>query len=146
MPWLLAAGAAHWTAMNISADMALLTVLAFVCYLRPGVAGRAVLEQLTAAVEEVCQWPAGPRALVGAEPAPTGVGAAVKDRHVGRDAGGHGPCRSTVAERLSRSTLAARGLVTRTCPPDGGLERTRRRAPRQSRKPVQLDTSTPDIR
>ena len=51
LPWLLAAAAAHWMALNLSVNMALLTVLAFFCYLRPGVAARLVLEQLTPPVK-----------------------------------------------------------------------------------------------
>ena len=35
LPWLIAAGAAHWMVENVSAVMSPLTVLTFVCYLRP---------------------------------------------------------------------------------------------------------------
>ncbi len=46
-PWLVAAGAAHWMAEQSLAEMALTTVLAFICYLRPGVAAALVVEQFT---------------------------------------------------------------------------------------------------
>ncbi len=44
---LLAAGAAHWMERNVGPSVALLTVLAFTCYLRPGVAAKLAMEQLT---------------------------------------------------------------------------------------------------
>ena len=47
LPWLVMAGVCHWMAEEVAASMALVTLLTFVCYLRPGVASRLTEEQFT---------------------------------------------------------------------------------------------------
>ena len=58
LPWLMVAGIADYMAEHHSCRMAFLTVLAFHCYLRPGVAAKLAVEYLTPPVSNE-----GPEAL-----------------------------------------------------------------------------------